>query len=575
AGHVAYGNSTSAGYTYDGGARLTAKSLAGPSGPLAELGYGWNDLFELTGIKDGLTPSKTQTFGYDPVGRLAQASGSYPQKIYKYDGGGNIELKDGVTYESDGYRVTQGAANGQKVFAAAYDANGNMVSAERNGQGATYRYDGDNQLVQSGGVTMSYDHAGRRVVKSVAGGPTIYYVAPHYQVAVFPDGSRQRTRFIFGDDGLVASMTDVEAGSPPQTAGLPAPGTFYLHKDHILSTLVQTDDAGRLVTSISYEPYGEIGAVEGADTLQQKFTGKEWDDAAGLYYFGARYYDPFIGRFITPDDRLGAPLGRRDALNRYAYVINDPVNNFDPTGHSIFSDIISYAVDGLLIVGGIAAMALGGPVGAVVGGAMLGAGVSGLASNISTQVSGKQFSWAGWGEQLGIGAATGLIAGGIAVGAGAVVDSLAEAGNAAFKIGQVGRLAVNVTAGVVGNAGANMVGTVLNNLATHASLTSGLGSSALLGAVLGGAAAGLSEGVASKLSRVVTMDTAATEEDERLVQNTIWQSNSLAGDTMPYARVLDATMRNNVLLTLPGVGFSAIGAGFSVLQAKGWWPQWP
>ncbi|HYE14145.1 MAG TPA: FG-GAP-like repeat-containing protein, partial [Pyrinomonadaceae bacterium] len=73
AGHVAYGNSTSAGYTYDGGARLTAKSLAGPSGPLAELGYGWNDLFELTEVRDELTPANTQTFGYDPVGRLAQA----------------------------------------------------------------------------------------------------------------------------------------------------------------------------------------------------------------------------------------------------------------------------------------------------------------------------------------------------------------------------------------------------------------------------------------------------------------------------------------------------------------------
>jgi len=78
--------------------------------------------------------------------------------------------------------------------------------------------------------------------------------------------------------------------------------------------------------------------VEHCYTTQQKVrpkgvnsTGKE-DDGTGLYYYGARYYDPEIGRFTQPDSYVQAPFDPQ-SLNRYAYCRNNPLIYIDPTGH--------------------------------------------------------------------------------------------------------------------------------------------------------------------------------------------------------------------------------------------------
>ncbi|NLG49339.1 MAG: RHS repeat-associated core domain-containing protein [Chloroflexi bacterium] len=54
--------------------------------------------------------------------------------------------------------------------------------------------------------------------------------------------------------------------------------------------------------------------------------------ALGLYFYNARWYDPALGRFIQPGTIVPEP-GNPQALNRYSYCLNDPVNRNDPTGH--------------------------------------------------------------------------------------------------------------------------------------------------------------------------------------------------------------------------------------------------
>ena len=68
-----------------------------------------------------------------------------------------------------------------------------------------------------------------------------------------------------------------------------------------------------------------------------RYAGEFFDAEVGLYYLRARYYDPYIGRFISQDSYWGEddnPL----SLNLYTYVHNDPINFWDPTGHIEDSD---------------------------------------------------------------------------------------------------------------------------------------------------------------------------------------------------------------------------------------------
>jgi len=83
--------------------------------------------------------------------------------------------------------------------------------------------------------------------------------------------------------------------------------TEHSHLDPLGSPVVITNSSGAKVKDYHYYPFGGISQETGSLANTHKFTGKELDSETGLglYYFGARYYDPGIGRFITPD--LGQP----------------------------------------------------------------------------------------------------------------------------------------------------------------------------------------------------------------------------------------------------------------------------
>ncbi|MBU0707298.1 RHS repeat-associated core domain-containing protein, partial [Patescibacteria group bacterium] len=66
------------------------------------------------------------------------------------------------------------------------------------------------------------------------------------------------------------------------------------------------------------------GGQAGSNITDYKFTGKELDASTGLYYYSARYYDPDLGRFISPDSIVQAPYDPQ-TLNRYSYCRNNPV----------------------------------------------------------------------------------------------------------------------------------------------------------------------------------------------------------------------------------------------------------
>jgi RHS repeat-associated protein len=93
------------------------------------------------------------------------------------------------------------------------------------------------------------------------------------------------------------------------------------------------DGDGALAFKASYDPWGTT--ITGDDSEGRGYTG-QYKDENGLLYLHARFYDPTIGRFISPDPMISSarPIG----VNRYAYAFNDPVNNTDIDGLGFFAD---------------------------------------------------------------------------------------------------------------------------------------------------------------------------------------------------------------------------------------------
>jgi len=213
-----------------------------------------------------------------------------------------------------------------------YDAAGNMIQKSAR----TYEYNDEGRLirVKEGGdviVKFRYDHEGRRI-KKVVGDRVTLYPERHYLV----DSVKGATSYYFLNKDRVAEK---------DSAGR----KFFYHNDHLGGTSVVTDSSGQVARWFKYYPYG-LPRMEhqpaGEDLLRHQFTGQENDQEARLYYYGGRYYDPQLRRFISTDPVLPAPA-MPQTVNPYAYCLNNPVKFTDPSGRAV-----PLLFPALIIVGG-------------------------------------------------------------------------------------------------------------------------------------------------------------------------------------------------------------------------------
>lgn len=457
--------------------QLSGQMISTTSGSIANKSIVWNELYQLAEITDDADATRTQKFTYDNAGRLIRATGDHPEQLFKYDAAGNLIEKNGVSFEVTGHQVMSGKSGGSGVFSAEYDGAGNMVRSTRSGEQREYQFDEQSQLVASGGTRFVYDHEGARIAKKSADGTTTYYIGTGFEVTSFPNGARQHTVYIAGGQGLLASVTTNETSTAaPSLAGVPTEGTYYFHTNHINSTTIQTDKNAVAVCRVEYLPFGEIHRITGRDIFRQKFTGNELDTETGLYYFKSRYYDATIGRFISSDDRLGGDMDRRDVFNRYAYVLNNPVSEFDPEGHSAGWAIFSGVMFGLAVVAGAAlSVATGGmAAGAVATGLSMFAGVligGSMSASIYSFTHTDNFDTRRMGIEFGIGAACGVIGTGTStIGLKAIGVAL-KFGEATAKIGltqALGIAAVETFSGALVGATKTMLDAAANGRAVNA-----------------------------------------------------------------------------------------------------------
>ena len=107
---------------------------------------------------------------------------------------------------------------------------------------------------------------------------------------------------------------------------------FYYHRDHLGSTMSVTDSVGNYTQIVEYTPWGEVFVEQRYDsicTTPYLFNGKELDEETGLYYYGARYYDPRLSVWYSTD----AMQEKYPWVSTYTNTKNNPMRFIDPDGN--------------------------------------------------------------------------------------------------------------------------------------------------------------------------------------------------------------------------------------------------
>jgi RHS repeat-associated protein len=210
--------------------------------------------------------------------------------------------------------------------AYSYDANGNAVT----GGTRNFAWDGENRLIATGtgpGTTINFAYApdGSRISKLTPTGAETFYFGPSVERA--PNGSW--VKYVHADAVKVGVTTT------------------WLIRDHSQSIRLRLYDTGLIAQTAIYAPYGEVNTPGNALTTSKAYIGERRDLETGLIYLNARWYDPDLSRFFSPDwwDVTEPGVG----TNRYAHADNDPINKSDPSGHSYGPDELGrYETDELV-----------------------------------------------------------------------------------------------------------------------------------------------------------------------------------------------------------------------------------
>lgn len=370
--------------------RLTTYRPNEKNTPLQDLTYDYDRVGNVTRVSDTAQPTQwssnaqinaVSTYRYDTLYQLISATGrenahntstsnmpglvqfgatdnsvwrNYTQ-TYTYDAGGNLaELKHqastghGFTRTmliapDSNHAVLKGAdSSGLKPgLGRDFDLNGNQLALVR---GQTLQWTVSNNLQAVTLVTRengssddemyAYDGLGQRARKVRT---TRTQGLTHTLEVLYLPGLEIRRDSATGEHLNVikvqAGNSDIQvlqwdAGRPQD---MPDNGLRFSLSDHLGSSLLELDGKAELISQESYYPFGGTAWWAARSALQgqykiTRYSGKE-RDASGLYYFGFRYYAPWLQRWVSAD-----PVGEVDGLNLFAMVSNNPITFKDQWG---------------------------------------------------------------------------------------------------------------------------------------------------------------------------------------------------------------------------------------------------
>jgi RHS repeat-associated protein len=319
-----YGNDLRVTFTHDSRDRPLTVDVKNGETSLLDLDYTYDNNDNIVQLINGWRDtnsnwhSDTESYSYDGLDRLTSASCTSWSHTYSYDKVGNRTGKDSTTYAINTVNEITSLSDGTSFT---YDDNGNRTIKTQGLDTWIYTYDYANRLtrVEKNSETLGeyvYDGDGKRLqVTENSVTTTSLYVGSDI---LYEENTTGSAAYIYGSRGKICKRTTSNQESH----------IFYYHVDHLDSTRLVTDENRNIISAVTYHPFGEINVKEGSE--KHLFTGKEIS-STGLSYYGARYYDAEVGRFLTRDLVKGKKIAPQ-TLNRYSYCLNNSLKYIDPDG---------------------------------------------------------------------------------------------------------------------------------------------------------------------------------------------------------------------------------------------------
>lgn len=239
------------------------------------------------------------TFTYDQLNRI-ETSTQFDE-AYAYDNRGNRQ-----TLQTD---AEFGQAPAGQYEYDEWDRLSKVTMED--GKEATYRYNGDNLLVERtyDEVTTRYYYDGQQVIAEGIVQPG--------------DVVTEKVSYLRGHGLAMLEEANGRKG-------------YYAHNGHGDVVEIRGSN-GELLNSYTYDIWGKPLLTSEAISNSFRYSGEYWDEATGLQYLRARWYDPSVGRFINEDAYEGE-ISNSLTLNLYTYVVNNPLRYIDPSGNKMEDD---------------------------------------------------------------------------------------------------------------------------------------------------------------------------------------------------------------------------------------------
>jgi RHS repeat-associated protein len=288
-----------------------------------------------------VTNRNDDAFGYNARSEVTAANVASNEYGYAYDNTGNhlFNTVNAVTniYEVNALNQYTNITQFAESIRPVHDLDGNMIS---NGVW-TYTWDAANQLTAAYFnsvcvVSNAYDHAGRRVLKVSHGGTEtrrfVYDSWNLVQEAVTTASGTTTNVFVWGRDisgtmqgaGGVGGLLSVRQGN----------AWYFPLYDNNGNITAYIDEPGSVVAEYAYDAFGATITASGSmcDIFRHRFSTKYFDAETGLYYYGYRFYDPLLHRWLNRD-----PIEEKGGVNVYAFCGNDGVNTVDLLGFALYA----------------------------------------------------------------------------------------------------------------------------------------------------------------------------------------------------------------------------------------------